>query len=53
MKNADIVDFAQLDGLKNLLDLKSRIAPPAVFTSGVFDLVHAGHLEYLLSLIHI
>ena len=47
MKNADIVDFAQSDGLKKLLDLKSRIAPPAVFTSGVFDLVHAGHLEYL------
>ena len=47
MKSAHIVDFAQSDGLKNLLDLKSRCAPPAVFTSGVFDLFHAGHLEYL------
>ncbi|RCL80422.1 MAG: D-glycero-beta-D-manno-heptose 1-phosphate adenylyltransferase [SAR116 cluster bacterium] len=47
MKNADIIDFLQSDGLKNLLELKGRIAPPAVFTSGVFDLVHAGHLDYL------
>ena len=47
MKNADIVDFARSDGLKNLLDLKSIFEPPAVFTSGVFDLVHTGHLEYL------
>ena len=47
MKSADIIDLAQSDGLKNLLDLKSRCEPPVVFASGVFDLIHVGHLKYL------
>ena len=47
MKNADIVELVRSDGLKNLADFKSIFEPPAVFTSGVFDLVHAGHIEYL------
>ncbi len=47
MKNANILDFSQSDSLKNLLNLKSTCAVPVVFASGVFDLIHLGHLEYL------
>ena len=47
MKSACIIDFTKSDGPENVLKLKSRCASSVVFTSGVFDLFHAGHLQYL------
>ena len=53
MKPARIVNFSHSDGMKQILEVKNQCKPKIVFTSGVFDLVHAGHLEYLLAARHL
>ena len=47
MRRLDIVVFSQSDRENHLLELNRRCAQPVVFASGVFDLVHSGHLQYL------
>ena len=47
MECAPIINFLQVDKSKQLLSLIRKCEQPVVFTSGVFDLLHVGHLEYL------
>ena len=47
MECAPIINFLQADKSKQLLSLIRKCKQPVVFTSGVFDLLHVGHLEYL------
>ena len=47
MECAPIINFSKTDNLEKLFSFIQKCKKPLVFTSGVFDLVHAGHLEYL------
>ena len=47
MECAPIINFLQVDKTEKLLSLIRNCEQPVVFTSGVFDLLHVGHLEYL------
>ena len=47
MECAPIINFSKTDNLEKLFSLSQKCEQPVVFTSGIFDLVHAGHLEYL------
>ena len=46
MDRAPIINFSRIDNGQKLFSFIQRCEQPVVFTSGVFDLVHAGHLEY-------
>ena len=47
MECAPIINFSRIDNRQKLFSFIQKCELPVVFTSGVFDLVHAGHLEYL------
>ena len=47
MECAPIINFSRIDTRQQLFLFVKKFERPVVFTSGVFDLVHAGHLEYL------
>src|SRR2546430_13450763 len=36
-----------LDGLKHELDSRRRLGQRVAFTNGCFDVLHAGHIQYL------
>ena len=47
MEFAPIFNFSQTNNSEKLFSFVQKCEQPVVFTSGIFDLVHAGHLEYL------
>lgn len=48
MTSADLPDFAQkICGRAEVLARLAALARPVVFTNGVFDVLHRGHVSYL------
>lgn len=45
---ADLIDFEKkILSLKEILDNRANLPKPLVFTNGVFDILHRGHITYL------